>query len=134
MASFAKMVYLAKMTEKVIKRQNRHTVNKYSNEMAKGPYRKWQFWQKWHIWRKWRKWRFKGPLLASNLNLCHIPWISPAFWRFRQNCQSPRGHFWHPTQSSTEAGDFSPLLPWHAFLDISFIKDMKGKFDRSYLS
>ena len=43
---------LAKMAEKVIKRQNRHTVNKYSNEMAKGPFRKWQFWQKWHILAK----------------------------------------------------------------------------------
>ena len=37
MAIFAKMVYLVKMAEKVIKCQNRHTLNKYSNEMAKGP-------------------------------------------------------------------------------------------------
>ena len=41
-AIFAKMVYLVKMAEKVIKCQNRHTLNKYSNEMAKGPFRKWQ--------------------------------------------------------------------------------------------
>ena len=35
-------------------RQNRQTVNKNSNEMAKGPFGKWRFWRKWRIWEKWR--------------------------------------------------------------------------------
>ena len=50
----AKMAYLAKMAEMVI---NRQTVNKNTNEMAKGPFGKWQFWRKWRIWRKWQNWR-----------------------------------------------------------------------------
>ena len=42
---------LAKMAEMAPNCQNRQTVNKNSNEMAKGPFKKWRFWQKWHIWR-----------------------------------------------------------------------------------
>ena len=38
MAILAKMAYLAKMAEMVLNRQNRQTVNKNSNEMAKGPF------------------------------------------------------------------------------------------------
>ena len=41
----------------IINRQNRQTINKNSNDMAKGPFAKWRFRQKWRIWRKWRKWR-----------------------------------------------------------------------------
>ena len=41
---------LAKMAEMAINCQNHQTVNKNSNEMAKGPFGKWQFCQKWHIW------------------------------------------------------------------------------------
>ena len=48
---------LAKMAEMAINRQNRQTINKNSNEMAKGPFAKWRFWRKWRIWRKWQKWR-----------------------------------------------------------------------------
>ena len=48
---------LAKMAEMAINRQNRQTINKNSNEMAKGPFAKWRFWRKWHIWLKWQKWR-----------------------------------------------------------------------------
>ena len=44
---------LAKMAEMAINRQNRQTINKNSNEMAKGPFAKWRFWRKWRIWRKW---------------------------------------------------------------------------------
>ena len=44
---------LAKMAEMAI---NRQTVNKNSNEMAKGPFGKWRLWRKWRIWRKWQKW------------------------------------------------------------------------------
>ena len=40
MAILEKMVYLAKMTELAINRQNRQTVNKNANEMAKGPFGK----------------------------------------------------------------------------------------------
>ena len=54
----AKMAYLAKMAEMAIIRQIRQTVSKNSNEMAKGPFGKWQFRRKWRIWRKWQKWRF----------------------------------------------------------------------------
>ena len=45
---------LAKMAEMAI---NRQTINKNSNEMAKGPFAKWHFWRKWLIWQKWQKWR-----------------------------------------------------------------------------
>ena len=48
---------LAKMAEMAINRQNRQTINKNSNEMAKGPFAKWRFWRKWRIRRKWQKWR-----------------------------------------------------------------------------
>ena len=48
---------LAKMAEMAINRENRQTINKNSNEMAKGPFAKWRFWRKWRIWRKWQKWR-----------------------------------------------------------------------------
>ena len=41
----------------IINRQNCQTINKNSNDMAKGPFAKWRFRQKWRIWRKWRKWR-----------------------------------------------------------------------------
>ena len=43
MAILAKMVYLAKMAELALNRQNRQTANKNSNEMAKGPFGKWPF-------------------------------------------------------------------------------------------
>ena len=48
---------LAKMAEMAINRQNRQTVNRISNELAKGPFGKWRFRQKWRILRKWQKWR-----------------------------------------------------------------------------
>ena len=57
MAILAKMAYLAKMAETAINRRNRQTVNKNSNEMAKGPFGKWRFRRKWRIWRKWQKWQ-----------------------------------------------------------------------------
>ena len=34
---------LAKVAEMAINRQNRQTINKNSNEMAKGPFAKWRF-------------------------------------------------------------------------------------------
>ena len=37
MAILAKIAYLAKMAELALNRQNRQTVNKNANEMAKGP-------------------------------------------------------------------------------------------------
>ena len=40
-----------------LNRQNRQTVNRSSNEMAKGPFGKWRFRQKWRIWQKWQKWQ-----------------------------------------------------------------------------
>ena len=40
MAILVKMAYLAKMAELAINRQNRQTVNKNTNEMAKGPFGK----------------------------------------------------------------------------------------------
>ena len=46
MAILAKMACLAKMAEMAINRQNRQTVNKNSNELAKGPFGKRSFWQK----------------------------------------------------------------------------------------
>ena len=42
---------LVKMAEMAINHQNRQTVNKHTNEMAKGPFGKWQFWRKWQNWR-----------------------------------------------------------------------------------
>ena len=45
---------LAKMAEMAINRQNRQTINKNSNEMAKRPFGKWRLWRKWRIWRKWQ--------------------------------------------------------------------------------
>ena len=39
----AKMAYLAKIAEMAINRQNQQTVNKNTNEMAKGPFGKWRF-------------------------------------------------------------------------------------------
>ena len=57
MAILAKMAYLAKMAEMVINRQNHQTIDKNSNDMAKGPFGKWGFRRKWHIWRKWQKWQ-----------------------------------------------------------------------------
>ena len=48
---------LAKMSEMAINCQNRQTINKNSNEMAKGPFGKWRFRRKWRIWRKWQKWQ-----------------------------------------------------------------------------
>ena len=53
----AKMAYLVKIAEMALNRQNRQTVNKNSNEMAKGPFGKWRFRRKWRIWRKWQIWR-----------------------------------------------------------------------------
>ena len=40
---------LAKTAEMAINRQNRQTVNKNSNEMAKGPFGEWQFWREWRF-------------------------------------------------------------------------------------
>ena len=45
------MYALAKMTEMALNRQNRQTINKNSNVMAKGPFAKWRFWRKWQKWR-----------------------------------------------------------------------------------
>ena len=42
--------------------QNRQTINKNSNEMAKGPFAEWRFWRKWRIWRKWQKWRLTAKI------------------------------------------------------------------------
>ena len=42
---------LAKMAEMAISRQNHQTINKNSNEMAKGPFAKWRFWRKWQKWQ-----------------------------------------------------------------------------------
>ena len=53
----AKMAYLTKIAEMAVNRQNQQTVNKNTNEMAKGPFGKWRFWRKWRIWRKWQNWR-----------------------------------------------------------------------------
>ena len=39
-----------------LNRQNRQTVKKNSNEMAKRPFAKWRFRRKWRIWQKWQKW------------------------------------------------------------------------------
>ena len=50
--------------------QNRQTVNKNSNEMAKGPFGKWRFRGKWRIWRKWQKWR----LIAKMLTKIQMRW------------------------------------------------------------
>ena len=52
---------LAKMAEMALNCQNRQTVNKHSNKMAKGPFGKWRCWRKWCIWRKWQNW----PLIAK---------------------------------------------------------------------
>ena len=57
---------LAKMAEMAINPQNRQTVDKNTNEMAKGPFGKWRFWGKWRISLKSPV--SKGPLLASNSN------------------------------------------------------------------
>ena len=57
MAILVKMAYLTKMAEVALNRQNRQTVNKNLNEMAKGPFGKWRFRRKWRIWRKWQKWQ-----------------------------------------------------------------------------
>ena len=57
---------LAKMAEMAINPQNRQTVDKNSNEMAKGPFGNWRFWRKWCISPKSPV--SKGPLLASNSN------------------------------------------------------------------
>ena len=54
----AKMAYLVKMAEMAINRQNRQTINKNSNEMAKGPFAKWRF-------RRFR--RFHQPQIKKNL-------------------------------------------------------------------
>ena len=40
---------LAKMAEMAINRRNRQTVNKNSNELAKGPFGNWRFWRKWRL-------------------------------------------------------------------------------------
>ena len=37
---------LAKMAEMALNRQNRQTINKNSNKMAKGPFAKWRFGEK----------------------------------------------------------------------------------------
>ena len=52
--ALCKVAISAKMAEMTI---NRQTINKNSNEMAKGPFGKWRFRRKWRIWRKWQKWR-----------------------------------------------------------------------------
>ena len=56
------MAILAKMAEMAL---NRQTINKNSNEMAKGPFGKWRFPRKWRIWRKWQKWRLIAKLLTK---------------------------------------------------------------------
>jgi len=48
MHAVTKMAYLAKMPEMANKLQ---IVKNVSNEMAKGPFCKWQFWRKWQKWR-----------------------------------------------------------------------------------
>ena len=40
---------LAKMAEMALNRQNRQTVNKNSNTMAKGPFGKRRYWRKWRL-------------------------------------------------------------------------------------
>ena len=57
MAILAKMAYMAKMVQMAINRQNRQTVNRNSNEMAKGPFGKWRLGRKRRIWQKYRKWQ-----------------------------------------------------------------------------
>ena len=65
MAILAKMAYLAKMAELAINRQNRQTVNKNTNGMAKGPFGKVAIlvkmaylakWQNWHLTAKIARW------------------------------------------------------------------------------
>ena len=51
LAKMAEMADLAKMAEMAINRQNHQTINKNSNEMAKGPFGKWRFRRKWQKWR-----------------------------------------------------------------------------------
>ena len=41
LAKMAEMADLEKMAEMAINRQNHQTINKNSNEMAKGPFGKW---------------------------------------------------------------------------------------------
>ena len=78
MAILAKMVYLAKMAELALNRQNRQTANKNSNEMAKGPFGKWPFgkWRflrKWRICRKWQNWRLIAKI-AKLLTKIQMRW------------------------------------------------------------
>ena len=68
------MVYLAKMAELALNRQNCQTVNKSSIEMAKGPFGKWRFWRKWRIWQKWQNWHLIAKIakLLTKIQMrCH---------------------------------------------------------------
>ena len=67
------MAYLAKMAEMATNRQNSQTINKNSNEMAKGPFGKWRFRRKWRIWRKWQKWRLIAKI-AKVLTKIQMRW------------------------------------------------------------
>ena len=54
---------LAKMAEMAINRRNRQTVNKNSNELAKGPFGNRRFWRKWRL--RWLDTVFLGQYLPS---------------------------------------------------------------------
>ena len=95
---------LAKMGEMAINRQNRQTINKNSNEMAKGPFGKWRLRRKWRIWWKWQKWQLiatlphykqkfkwdgKGALwkVAISTKMAYLTKMAEMAL-IRQNCQS----------------------------------------------
>ena len=107
---------LAKTAEMGI---NRQTVNKNSNEMAKGPFLQWRCWRLLashfeylpHSRYRWRKSPISPQSPVSKGRNVFRHYRQPS----GQNGQSPRGHFWHPIKSP-EACDFSLL---HAFLDLS---------------
>ena len=138
---------LAKMAEMAPNCQNRQTVNKNSNEMAKGPFGKWRFWQ---------KWRIKSPEAGNFLPFSPLHAFLAIFAKianfatiaiftkiaslqgsgtFIATIASPlaifakianfakiaslQGATFGIQFKSPAAGDFSPVSPLHAFLDIS---------------
>ena len=109
MAVLAKMAYLAKMAELALNRQNHQTVNKNTNEMAKGPFGKWRFWRKWQNW--------------------HL--IAKMETKIFAKIASLQGATFGIQFKSLEAGDFSPVSPLHAFLDISGPSQKIVKWDSS---
>ena len=81
---------LAKTAEMAINRQNRQTVNKISNEMAKGPFGEWQFWRERRFGKNGRNGGNRQNRQTVNKNSNELAKWPFGKWRFWQKWQKWR--------------------------------------------